>query len=308
MPAESPGARTAPGNGVIHDIGYRRYEGERLGRAEITTALAWHSLRSAFGLGRGPKAKVVPLLAVIIMCLPAVVGAVLVANNPARAPAISYDTYVPGLRILVMIVFLAAQAPELVSRDLRSRVLPLYFARPVTRLDYPLAKLAAFAIACLILMEVPLLVLYLGTVVQVHSGAAVWAQTRALIPGLGIGLLWSLLLAPIALAIAALSSRRAYASGSVAVFFLLTWTLAHLLAQMAIRTQSGRVPPAAAQIYALISPFTVLDGVRQWLGGTSAGVIGPPGNYGPVFGLMLLVFLGGSLALLAARYRRVDAT
>jgi ABC-2 type transport system permease protein len=306
MPAEPSGLAPVPGNGVIHDIGYRRYEGERLGRAQITTALAWHSLRSAFGLGRGPKAKVLPVLAVIIMCLPAVVDAVLVADSPARAPAVSYDSYVPALRILVMIVFLAAQAPELVSRDLRSRVLPLYFARPVTRLDYPLAKLAAFTAACLILLEVPLILLYLGTVVQVHSGAAVWAQTRALIPGLGIGLLWSVLLAPIALAIAALSSRRAYASGGVAVFFLLTWTLAHLLVTMAAQGHAGSVPPAAAQLYALISPFTVLDGVRQWLGGTTTGVIGPPGSYGPAFGLMLLVFLGISLALLAARYRRVD--
>ena len=56
-----------------------------------------------------------------------------------------------------MIVFLAAQAPELVSRDLRSHVLPLYFARPISRLDYPLAKLAAFILACLAMIEIPLL-------------------------------------------------------------------------------------------------------------------------------------------------------
>ena len=42
--------------GVIHDIGYRRYTGPRLGRAQIARALYWHSLRSAFGIGRGDKA------------------------------------------------------------------------------------------------------------------------------------------------------------------------------------------------------------------------------------------------------------
>ena len=58
---------------------------------------------------------------------------------------VAYDTYVPACAILVLLVFIAAQAPELVSRDLRSHMLPLYFARPLRRLDYPLAKLAAFS-------------------------------------------------------------------------------------------------------------------------------------------------------------------
>ena len=34
------------------------------------------------------------------------------------------------------------------------------------------------------MLEVPLLLLYGGSIASVHGGAAVWAQTRALIPGL----------------------------------------------------------------------------------------------------------------------------
>jgi ABC-2 type transport system permease protein len=313
MPAD--GAQAGPGlapranGGVIHDIGYRRYEGERLGRVQIAAALCWHSLRSAFGIGRGVKAKIVPVLTLGIMCLPAVVDAVIVARSPLHSREISYDTYVPSLRILVMIVFLSAQAPELVSRDLRSHVLPLYFARPIRRLDYPAAKLAAFVLACLAMLEIPLLILYLGTIAQAHGGGAIWTETRALIPGLLVGLMWSVPLASIALAISSLTGRRAYATGGVAIFFLLTWTLARLLVTISSRSSGfstvGSRPPAAAELYALISPFTVLDGVRQWLGGTSPGVIGDPGSYGPAFGVALLVFLGLSLALLAGRYRKV---
>ena len=48
-----------------------------------------------------------------------------------NAQLVFYDTYQPVLRDLVMTIFVAVQAPELVSRDLRSRVLPLYFARPI---------------------------------------------------------------------------------------------------------------------------------------------------------------------------------
>jgi ABC-type transport system involved in cytochrome c biogenesis ATPase subunit len=49
--------------GVIHDLGYRRYDGPRLGRVQIIRALIWHSFRSSWGIGRGVKAKIVPILA-----------------------------------------------------------------------------------------------------------------------------------------------------------------------------------------------------------------------------------------------------
>ena len=62
--------------GVIHDIGYRRYTGRRLGRAQIIRALYWHSLRSAFGIGRGAKAKIVPVITFVVICLPAIANAV----------------------------------------------------------------------------------------------------------------------------------------------------------------------------------------------------------------------------------------
>ena len=55
--------RSARRRGVIHDLGYRSYDGPRLGRAQIVRALIWHSFRSAWGIGRGVKAKIVPILA-----------------------------------------------------------------------------------------------------------------------------------------------------------------------------------------------------------------------------------------------------
>jgi ABC-2 type transport system permease protein len=335
----SPGgssALTSSETGVIHDIGYRRYTGRRLGRAQIIRALYWHSLRSGYGLGRGAKAKIVPVLAFVIMCLPAIVNAVAIARgNPRLVP---YDTYVFGLRVVVMIIYIAAQAPELVSRDLRSHVLPLYFCRPMRRLDYPLAKLAAFITACLALIEIPLLLLYVGTVAQVHNGSAVWTQTRALIPGLLVGLMWSVLLAAIGLALASLSGRRAYATGSIAIYFFLTWILSGILIAVTQRSvvrnvlikpppgapppppgaagpggtfvahQITQVPTTATHLSGLVSPFTTLDGVRQWLGGTSPGVLPGVGSYGALYGAMLLALLAASLGGLAARYRKLSTT
>jgi ABC-2 type transport system permease protein len=306
MSADSGAAGSgAPGTaGVIHDLGYRHYDGPRLGRGAIIRALYWHSLRSAYGIGRGAKAKIVPILTFALMCLPAVANAISAARGGGRI--VPYDTYVFRLRGLVLVIFVAAQAPELMSRDLRSHVLPLYLCRPMRRLDYPLAKLAAFFAACLALVEIPLLLLYLGTIVSADGGAAIWSQTRALIPGLLIGVLWALLFAAIGLALASLTGRRAYATGVIAIYFFLTWTLASILIGIG---EGGGGPAAAAapltaRLAGLISPVTVLEGVRQWLGGTSSSPVPRPGSVGVLYGAMFLLLLAASLGGLAARYRK----
>jgi ABC-2 type transport system permease protein len=329
MPADTsahlpPGpARAVGAASVIHDIGYRRYDGPRLGRAQIVRALAWHSFRSAFGFGRGAKAKIVPLVALIALCLPAVVNAFAMSRGNPRL--VDYDTYAPALRDIVMTVFVAVQAPELVSRDLRSRVLPLYFARPIKTIDYPLAKYLAFTAACLVMVEVPLLLLYAGSIANVHGGSAVWAQTRALIPGLLVGLMWAVVLAAISLYLASLTGRRAFATGAVAVFFLLTFTLAEILLQVEGQPQGPQsaqavqgggpannvvqsviaAPSLAEKVSGLFSPFTLLDGVRMWLGGTDpADNVPRPGGFGAVYALVLVIITALCLAGLAARYRK----
>ena len=84
MPADTPTATTGAAAGVIHDLGYRRYDGPRLGRSQMVRALAWHSFRSAFGFGRGAKAKIVPLVALVALCLPAVVNAFAMSRGNPR--------------------------------------------------------------------------------------------------------------------------------------------------------------------------------------------------------------------------------
>jgi ABC-2 type transport system permease protein len=315
MTAED-GAVAAAGAGVIHDLGYRHYDGPRLGRAAIIRALYWHSLRSAFGIGRGARAKIVPVLMFALMCLPAIVNAISMAQQPGQSPIVFYDTYLFRLRPLVMLIFVAAQAPELMSRDLRSHVLPLYMSRPMRRLDYPLAKLAAFTAACLLVLEIPLILLYVGNLVSATGGSAIWAQTKALIPGMGVAALWAVLLAAIGLVLASLTGRRAYATGIIAIYLFLTWSLSSILVHIAEPGPVGprlvpigphAVAPLGARLGGLVSPFNVLDGVRQWLGGTNPGPIPPPGSVGVLYGLMFLVLLAVCLAGLAARYRKVGA-
>ena len=49
----SPNTRT----GVIHDIGYRHYDGPRLGASYIRRALYVETLRGAYGLGRSARRR-----------------------------------------------------------------------------------------------------------------------------------------------------------------------------------------------------------------------------------------------------------
>src|SRR5258706_8583184 len=130
--------RTVPDtSGVIHDIGYQRYEGPRLGRLYSFRSLYSHGVRAAFGLSRTGKAKVFPWTIVGLLTIVAVVLTVI--RSQTGRPVLAYWEFIAPVSVLI-VLFVGIVAPELVSRDLRGGVLPLYFSRPLTRVDYPLAN------------------------------------------------------------------------------------------------------------------------------------------------------------------------
>jgi ABC-2 type transport system permease protein len=309
-------APQASSGGVIHNIGYRRYEAQRLGRAQIVRALTWHSLRSAFGIGRGAKAKIFPVVLFALICLPAAVNAAALATNPSAGSVVSYDDYTPQLRIIVTLIFLAIEAPNLVSSDLRTHSLPLYFARPISRTDYVIAKLAAFVLACLALIEIPLVLLYIGNAAQAHGPSAVWAQTTQLGPGLLYGAAWAALLAPIGLLLASTTGKRVFAICAVGIPLFFSFVLANVLMHIGgqdFGPVSVGQPSALASLAGLISPFTLLGGVLHWL--RAAPKPGEPvqgghmvttiGHFGPVYGALFLVLLAAAVIGLIMRYRKV---
>lgn len=308
------GSRQGTQAGVIHDLGYRHYTGPRLGRLAIARALFAHSLRSAFGLGRGAKAKIVPFALFILMCLPAVVNAIIVARTPGHVRQIDYDSYVFQLRTLIMIIFVAVQAPEMVSRDLRNHVLPLYASRPMRRLDYPAAKFAAFCAACLAILDIPLVLLYVGTIVSASGASDVWSETKDLAAGLLVGLMWAVVLAALGLAFASLTGRRAYATGAIAIYFFLTLILALILRSIPTSGPTSGPPggailnaPLGARLAGLINPFTLFEGIRQWLGSRAQSPIPPPGSVGFGYLAMAVALLAAGLGVLVVKYRKAGA-
>lgn len=146
----------------IHNIGYRSYDGRRLGRGYARRSLYSQSLRGAFGLGRSAKSKVLPMLLFGVMCVIAAIIVAVSINVPAGTKLLmDYTSFAIYLQAVIGL-FLAAQAPQSVSRDLRFRSVSLYFSRPIERVDYVVAKLAAMASALFVLTGTPLVILYAG--------------------------------------------------------------------------------------------------------------------------------------------------
>lgn len=291
----------APGTTRIHNIGYRHYDGPRLGRAYARRSLYSQSLRGAFGLGRSAKSKVLPMILVGIMCLvAAIIVAVAVATPNMTDLPLQYTRYAIVMQALIAL-FLAAQAPQSVSRDLRFKSVPLYFSRPIERADYVLAKLAAMASAVFLLTATPLVILYLGAMLAEFDFAD---QTKGFAQGMVSVALLSVLFGGIGLVLAAFTPRRGF--GVAAVIATMTITYGAVSTVQAIAWETGSA--GAIQWLGLFSPVTLIDGVQTaFLGATSAfpGGEGPGAGVGVVYLLVVLALVAGSYGVLMRRYRKV---
>ncbi|MYT32381.1 MULTISPECIES: ABC transporter permease subunit [unclassified Streptomyces] len=290
---------TTPGGAYIHNIGYRHYDGARLGRAYARRSLFSQSLRGAYGLGRSAKSKVLPMLLFGVMCLPAGIMVAVTMFTKAGALPVGYSRYPIYLQAVIGL-YLAAQAPQSVSRDLRFKTTPLYFSRPIERADYVMAKFAAMASALFVLTAAPLVVLYAGALL---GKLDFLDQTKGFGQGLVCAALLSLLFAGIGLLVSALTPRRGF--GVAAVIAVLTIPYGAVSAIQGIATLQGNA--SAVGWLGLFSPITLVDGVQStFLGGTSSFPDGltPSTGAGIVYLLVSLLVIAGSYGLLMRRYRK----
>jgi ABC-2 type transport system permease protein len=282
--------------GTIYDIGYRRYTGERLGRRGAIGAIVAAGLRALFGLGRSGRSKVLPWGAIVLAVLPAVVAIAIRVLAGDIIELYNYQNYLWEIGLLLPI-FLAAQAPELVVNDMRLRVLPLYFSRPISRLDYVVAKLAALTLGLLSLTLLPVLLLFLGRVLAAEDVVAAMGDEVGFLPGiLGNGLLHAVVLASIGLAVCSLAGRRAYAAAAILAIFLVGSVMSITLTELG---------SSLADLAPFSYPLAILDGTREWLFGES--VAGSPVSSAdaplPLYGLAAALLLSVSWAVLTLRYR-----
>ena len=111
--------------------------------------------------------------------------------------------------VAILSIFVAAQAPQLVSSDIRHRVVGLYFSRPMSRADYLRAKLLAMAGALMVVMGAPLLVLYVGALL---AKMPVGSNTVDLLRALAGAAVLTAVLSAISVTIAAFTPRSGSSS------------------------------------------------------------------------------------------------
>jgi ABC-2 type transport system permease protein len=248
--------------GSIYNLGYRRYDGLRLGRAYAVRVLWLHRLRACFGIGRPWSSKVFPMALVGISLLPAIVQLGIGALGGEDAEIIKPQNYYRFVQV-ILALFAAAVAPELASRDQRSGTLTLYFSRALERTDYALANFAALTTSMLALTLLPQLLLFTGNGLVVSDPATYlqdeWKQMPEIV---GSALLLSAMLAGIGLAAAAFTPRRAYSTVAILAVFLLGSAVGATL----ISTSNG---DDAWRYGAMISPFHIIAGFSFWFFGAS---------------------------------------
>jgi hypothetical protein len=238
-----------------------------------------------------------------IVTLPAIVnvGIAYVTRNQIgrRIEFISYREYVGVSSALL--VFVALTAPDIVCPDRRQRVLPLLFARPLTGVDYVVAKVGAMFSILFAFSFLPQVVLFGGQAL-VSDSALDYTRDNA-------DVLWkvpcsvallALFYAVVGAAIASLASRRIVAGASIIGLFLVTSITAGIL----VGGEEGEIVRGspAALISVLRLPLYLRDLV--FLGEVDRGSpLNGVANGGLAAVLAYLCVLGLGVAVLLGRYR-----
>lgn len=282
-------------DGVIHDIGYQRYTGPRLGRAASVAELYRHGLRACFGLGRSGKAKVFPFIVIGLVMIVAVVAVAL--RSQSDQVVITYRGFVSAVAI-PMLLFVAVAAPELVCRDLRDKALPLYFSRPLRRTDYAAAKLAAMVSAFWLVLAAPLLLMFLGGVFsQKHGALGAWQEFVGFLLGLSYALIEAGIFGALGVLLASLASRRPVAAGLIVAVFLITAPVVGVI--------EGVGGDTADKVAPVLNPVSLVHGLEGVIYGSPPGA--GVGGYGWLYLLVGAILFGGCSALLLVRYQKVAA-
>ncbi len=300
MTASGPG-------GNIYDLGYQSYTGPRLGRRSAVQALFSQSIRACYGIGRGGRAKIAPFVLGAIAILPAIlavgIAAIAAQAGPAggaigEASPIRYDSY-QGLVGIVIMLFCAAQGPELFGRDQRYGVLPLYFSRVLTRSDYALAKVLGLMVSLFAVAVTPYLILFIGRVFVAPDPATGLADEISAVPRFVLqAALVAGLLGGLAALISAWTPRRAYATATIIAVFIIPPIIVAIIA-----TQTNH---DLARVLVLFSPGDVLDGTNAAIfGSISASAVAQVDLPGWAYLAAAAIGIAVSIGLTIRRYLRI---
>lgn len=305
---DATGGTAARPRGEIYDLGYRNYDGPRLGRSYALRSLVALSVRNVFGLGRGPLPKVLAFGLATIALVPALLQVAGGALGLSGFEFVSHDEYF-GLIQVIIVLFVATMSSELVGNDRRNNTLQLYYARPIARDDYVLAKVASLALALLSLTLVPQLLVFLGNWLGARDSTA-WLGDNAdqLWRILVASSLTSIQLAAVGVAIAMFTSRRAFALVSVLAALLVSVLATGGLVSLLGAGWAAAVMVASPLFVMNAVALVIFDAVPDRFPGSQEGEIPDQIAYADlpwwVWVVALVAQVAVAVGLAVLRYRR----
>jgi ABC-2 type transport system permease protein len=284
----------------LHDLGYRRWDGDvnpQMFRwwviAQTGVRLAWRSrwLRRLLVLSWLPAAlcggaffalekslsnprEVANILKVVARNYPqmSMISEQISGENATQARIVLWPmvllTFFRLPQGVITVMLVALIAPPLIARDLRSRAYLLYFSRPITRLEYVFGKMAVVAAYLLMVTLVPGVALYvLG--VALSPEFAVFYDTWDL--PLRVAAASTIVIIPtvtFALALSALLGESRYAT----FCWFAPWVLGFvafmsMTAMNETRACRGRNPLLISNKWSLLSPYHTLGEIQTWVFG-----------------------------------------
>jgi ABC-2 type transport system permease protein len=177
------------------------------------------SVQRALGIRRSAWAKVLPLAAVAISYVPAIVFIGIVAlipeeNLDAGFELPTFGEYFPFVQAAVLL-FVSFVGPEILCTDRRTGMLGIYLASPLSRDTYLGAKaLATFSVISLITIGPPLLML-VAYVLQGVGPDGPGGVAATLVRIIVSGILLALLYTAVALGVSSLTDRKAFATAAL---------------------------------------------------------------------------------------------
>lgn len=284
--------------GEVFDRGYQHYAGERRGRSYAVRALTIYSIKRGLGIKKRWTAKILPIILYGISFIPAIVIVGLLAFLPAGELGIGYGSLYGTLE-LVILVFAAALAPEMLCDDRRENVLQLYFSRPITRLDYLGAKVGAMAILMGTIVFLPPLILFVGlTLVDASPVSYFFENIEDLLRIVVFGVLVSTYYASLGLIISLFTTRKGIAAAILIVGVVILSGLASGVHE-AISDQSWR----GYLVFA--SPFEYIEAMRAWIFGEdipSNNIAASSNVPGILYAVATLAVAAVSMAVMRRQY------
>jgi ABC-2 type transport system permease protein len=292
--------------GVVFDLGYAPYEGERRGRRGAIASTYRDGLQRVFGIRRRARKKILPWSLVVLALLPAVVfvgfAFLLSTFSPeAESPFGSHGDYF-SITGGVVLLFVALGAPELLIPDRREGVLSIYSSRPLRPDDYIGTRSVSLLTVVAAFMLIPQVLMYIGFAALSADGffSALVTNTDEIPKILAATVVYALAYAPLALLVATIASRKAAATGIYLGIMIVGAGLAAAL------VEATTLP--GSRYAAILAVDGHPDYVRDWIFGTTGSsetIIANAGLDPWVSLAMIAIVAAASSVFVVWRYRRL---